>query len=214
MFSGASAPEGWALCTGGSATARDGSNLNIPDLTNRFIVGAGSTYSVNQTGGSDSITIDEDTDNNDTTPTATHDITATVQQHTLTESEIPSHTHSIGHGHGVQVTNGQHAHGFSDKFLHDGGTGDYDNSKENSEQDGHYRFDQKQTQQAATNVSVQVQDAPNTTQSGSAGDGNGHNHSTQMGGGVTLQNTTHQHPYDFTFDNRPQYYALAYIIKL
>jgi hypothetical protein len=45
MWSGAigSIPSGWALCDGNNGT---------PDLRNRFIVGAGSTYSVAATGGS------------------------------------------------------------------------------------------------------------------------------------------------------------------
>jgi len=38
-----SIPAGWALCNGNNGT---------PDLRNRFIVGAGSTYSVDATGGS------------------------------------------------------------------------------------------------------------------------------------------------------------------
>ena len=50
MWSGASnaIPSGWFLCDG---------NNNTPDLRNRFIVGAGSTYSVGNTGGSDSVTL-------------------------------------------------------------------------------------------------------------------------------------------------------------
>lgn len=39
----ASIPTGWVLCNGSSGT---------PDLRNRFVVGAGSTYSVGATGGS------------------------------------------------------------------------------------------------------------------------------------------------------------------
>jgi microcystin-dependent protein len=60
MWSGAtgSIPEGWALCDGTNGT---------PDLRDRFIVGAGSSYSVGATGGE-----------------ATH---------TLSIAEIPSHTH-------------------------------------------------------------------------------------------------------------------------
>jgi hypothetical protein len=45
MWSGsiASVPSGWALCDGSNGT---------PDLRNRFVVGAGSTYAVAATGGS------------------------------------------------------------------------------------------------------------------------------------------------------------------
>jgi len=54
-------PSGWLLC--------DGTN-NTPDLRDRFVVGAGSSYNLGDTGGE-----------------ATH---------TLTVDEIPSHTHQIG----------------------------------------------------------------------------------------------------------------------
>jgi hypothetical protein len=61
-----SIPVGYLLCDGTSST---------PDLRNRFIIGAGSTYSVNQTGGSaDAIVV-------------SHTHTATVTD--------PGHTHTI-----------------------------------------------------------------------------------------------------------------------
>jgi microcystin-dependent protein len=45
MWSGStsSVPSGWALCNGSNGT---------PDLQNRFVIGAGSSYSVGNTGGS------------------------------------------------------------------------------------------------------------------------------------------------------------------
>ena len=74
MWSGAvdAIPTGWALCDGQNGT---------PDLRDRFIVGAGGSYDVGDTGGSNTVT--------------------------LTTSQIPSHKHtaSIGqagdHSHGM-----------------------------------------------------------------------------------------------------------------
>jgi microcystin-dependent protein len=73
----ASIPSGWALCDGTSGT---------PDLRNRFIVGAGSTYAVNATGGSaDAIVVSH-------THTATTSITD------------PGHTHSLNISGGATIT--------------------------------------------------------------------------------------------------------------
>lgn len=71
MWSGsiATIPSGWALCNGAGGT---------PDLRDRFVVGAGSSYAVGNTGGANTVT--------------------------LTTSNIPSHTHSIS---GSGTTSGQ-----------------------------------------------------------------------------------------------------------
>lgn len=56
-------PDGWLLCNGQAISSNDYPELQkligntVPDLRNRFIVGAGSTYSVGNTGGSDTITL-------------------------------------------------------------------------------------------------------------------------------------------------------------
>ena len=62
MWSGAigSVPSGWSLCNGANGT---------PDLRNRFIVGAGSTYDVGDVGGDNTVT--------------------------LTVDQMPAHTHRI-----------------------------------------------------------------------------------------------------------------------
>ena len=68
-----SIPAGWVLCNGNNGT---------PDLRNRFIVGAGSTYAVDATGGSADSTL----------PTHTHGATSVS---TVTD---PSHQHAAPSG--------------------------------------------------------------------------------------------------------------------
>ena len=82
-----SIPTGWVLCNGSNST---------PDLRDRFVVGAGSTYSVDATGGSATVT-----------PSGTNAGTA------LSTAQLPSHTHSteiqqaqFGTGSEVRVAQG------------------------------------------------------------------------------------------------------------
>jgi microcystin-dependent protein len=73
MWSGsiASIPSGWALCNGSNGT---------PDLRDRFVVGAGSSYAVAATGGSkDAIVVSHThTASTNSAGAATGSITATV----------------------------------------------------------------------------------------------------------------------------------------
>ena len=83
MWSGSAdtIPTGWVLC--------DGEN-NTPDLRNRFIVGAGSTYAVGATGGSASGVTGAASGN---TGAAGGNTGAT----TLSLSQIPSHNHLMAY---------------------------------------------------------------------------------------------------------------------
>jgi hypothetical protein len=81
-----SIPAGFLLCDGNNST---------PDLRNRFVIGAGSTYSVNQTGGSaDSIVV-------------SHNHTATVtdpgHNHSVTVNNQSSVNGSVSGGGGIAV---------------------------------------------------------------------------------------------------------------
>jgi len=80
-------PSGWALCNGSSST---------PDLRNRFVVGAGSTYSVGNTGGS---------------------ANAITVSHTHSTASGGSHGHGVsdpGHTHSYNRRNNTSVHSFGD----------------------------------------------------------------------------------------------------
>ena len=85
MYTGNSAPSGWAICNGSSGT---------PDLRDRFIVGAGSAYSVNNTGGAASVT--------------------------LSTAQLPAHSHSTpnhSHSFSASTTGGNHNHQYIDQYV-------------------------------------------------------------------------------------------------
>ena len=85
MYTGNSAPSGWAICNGQNGT---------PDLRDRFIVGAGSAYAVNNTGGANSVT--------------------------LSLSQVPSHSHTINnhtHSFSATTTGGNHNHQYIDQYV-------------------------------------------------------------------------------------------------
>ena len=100
----ASIPANWALCDGTNAT---------PNLVDRFVVGAGSTYAVDATGGAATVTLD-DTQIPAHSHTADGDLTAAsagAHTHTASTNTTGSHTHT-------QTVNGQDQ---------DWGTGEYAN---------------------------------------------------------------------------------------
>jgi microcystin-dependent protein len=65
-------PSGWHAC--------DGRDAYTPDLRDRFVVGAGDTYNVTASGGSNTI--------------ASSAKTVTIGTHALTTGEIPAHAHT------------------------------------------------------------------------------------------------------------------------
>lgn len=80
-------PEGWVLCDGNNRT---------PNLMDRFVIGAGGSYSISDTGGE--------------------------KDHTLTIAEMPSHTHIQNpHNHGIQNSENSIDHDDEAHFKRVGG---------------------------------------------------------------------------------------------
>ena len=103
MFTGSTAPSGWAICDGTNGT---------PDLRDRFVVGQGNLYSINGTGGSKDAII----------PTHNHgsgNYSAAAHTHGAGNYAVGSHTHNDGnyaaasHSHGRgNYTAASHNHNF------------------------------------------------------------------------------------------------------
>lgn len=143
MWSGAinNIPVGWALCDGSNGT---------PDLRDRFVVGAGGSYNVGNTGGSNYVT--------------------------LSESEMPQHTH--GSGSLYTDANGEHAHTY-------------------------YR----RSSQYWANL-VGDANAISTAEYADYQTSRDGEHSHGVHGNTSYAGGSQPH------ENRPPYYALAYIMKL
>jgi hypothetical protein len=158
MWSGsvASIPSGWVLCNGANGT---------PDLRDRFIVGAGNSYSPRASGGNNSITINP--------------------------NQLPAHSHT-----GTTATAGDHNHTYADDFA-------YIDKFWNSQFPGSYL----ENRQALGNYSGNgtIDNGSNTFA--------GRNKNTGQSGSHTHSFTTDNTGNNQAIDIRPNYFALAYIMK-
>lgn len=186
MWSGSvgAIPSGWLLCDGNNGT---------PDLRDRFVVGAGGAYTVNDTGGADSVQ--------------------------LSGSEMPSHSHGSGslhtdyagthshggtaelagwHGHsGSTSTDGEHTHGIPTGQTSGAGT---------SQPSSGQNLDDRTTRPAgAHSHSLNIDNAGNHTHNLDIQNAGSHEHDVDGNTSSSGGNAAHE--------NRPPYYALAYIMK-
>ncbi len=156
MWSGsiASIPSGWALCDGGTYIAPDGTPVTTPDLRDRFIVGAGGSYFVGATGGTNYVI--------------------------LNVTQIPSHTHLIDPPPTNTTINGAHSH-----YLRKATTTGDVNASELGTWWGDWSYEELTSETGAHSHTVDIPAF----------------YSSPFGGGQP-------------HENRPPYYALAFIMKL
>lgn len=112
----ANIPSGWALCDGANGT---------PDLRDRFVVGAGSTYAVNATGGSANAIVVEHTH------TGTTGNQSANHTHTFsgTTSGVGNHSHSQVGVNNLQSAYGSSGAGWaSGQTANTGGAGAHDHT--------------------------------------------------------------------------------------
>lgn len=182
MWSGSvgTIPSGWQLCDGTNGT---------PDLRNRFVVGAGSTYAVAAMGGAatDSITTSAAGSHSHTAQASgSHTHGGSTGTHALTIAEMPSH------GHPTYVSS---------------------SSSDGGDSTGGIALRTGSSSVRAAYVGTPG--APAGQQVGGAGGGGSHSHSISGSGTHTHTTTTEAaHTHTATVDTLPPYYALAYIMRL
>ena len=227
LWSGAvnAIPSGYVLCNGSNST---------PDLRDRFVVGAGNSYSPNTSGGSASITLSTNNLPGHTHNTGNH------------SHGVNSHTHSTpNHSHGVNAhshSTPNHNHNMN-AHSHNGGTSNTGGHSHNTTLYNSYSGRSSRPNGAIATVAKigNGHDSPsnntgnhshnfgtsnaasNTNSSGAGNTGNAGANTNNSGGGTTgnaganttavSAGTTGSTGSGSSFDNRPPYYALCYIMK-
>lgn len=252
LWSGAisAVPVGWAFCNGTSGT---------PDLRDRFVVGAGSSYAVGATGGANTVTLDATM-----IPSHTHTITATGSSgnastdhthsiagsgttsghsndhtHSGTTSAVSNdHTHTFSgtssgqsntHTHGVSDPGHSHSINYSNAInLDTGGVGALvllgstnTSTSTTGITLGNASADHSHTYSGTTS-GISANHTHTVTTGGVSAN---HTHTWSFSGTSGTQSATHNHSISVSataantggglaHENRPPYYALAYIMKL
>ena len=212
----ASIPSGWVICNGSNGT---------PDLRNLFVVGAGDAYAVGAVGGSNTVTLGETN-----LPGHTHSVSGTT-------ASDGAHTHNVS---GNTSNTGAHTHNVSGNTSN---TGDHTHNGSTSNTGAHTHGTFRSGESADGLGVPAINTRANTTIGTTSAGAHSHNFTTANAGAHshtlsgtadsagdhshTLSGTAdsagdHTHTFSATsgstgsgtaHENRPPYYALAYIMK-
>jgi hypothetical protein len=197
----ASIPAGWLLCNGASGT---------PDLRDRFVVGAGSTYIPGNTGGATTATLAV--------------VNLPSHQHGISGSGTTGNN-NVGHVHSFNVNSGtqsaNHAHTLNINTNTAGAHSHTYTRPDYTENLGTVGGSSVATDSTVTSTSSHAGHVHNV--SGTTADNNA-NHLHNVAGDTGGNSADHNHTFSFTgtsdatgsgtaFGILPPYYALAYIMK-
>jgi len=184
-------PSGWGLCDGTNGT---------PDLRNKFVVGAGSTYTMGTTGGSTSSTNNVNLTFTGTTSAAgAHSHGGSTGSTALSAAMMPEHYHNFTD---VYAIVGDYGLGGSTASAYDrNGTYIYPsfyagNASDGDRDNGYYGFPSR------------------TDTAGGGPTGAPHNHSLSTDGNHNHSITVTANSGDIVVQTLPPYVALFYIMKL
>lgn len=247
----AAIPSGYVLCNGSN---------NTPDLRNRFVVGAGtgSNYTLEDTGGANTITLATGNLPSHSHSTGNHSHGVNSHTHSTPNHShaVNSHTHSTpNHSHGVNAHShstpnhnhnmNNHSHSTSNTGAHSHSlavyTGQIHYSGDNfspiryaaNNAQGNYGTNSAGNHSHNTNSSTSNTNSSgggntgnagaNTSNSGGSNTGGAGANTATSGGGTSgsaganttavSAGTTGNTGSGSSFDNRPPFYALCYIMK-
>lgn len=190
MWSGSSTaiPSGWGLCDGSTYTKSDGSgNVTVPDLRNKFIVCAGSSYTAGSTGGASS-----------------HTVGLNNADYALTQANLPLYNLSVtdnGHVHGI--TDNGHRHASQYDYRTPNGIDTIDAGSEIAGVGTNWSYP---TTYSNTGITINKNTTGISVSSGGSNTAHSHTNTLSYDGGSNSSSVT--------ISTIPPYYSLAFIQKL
>jgi microcystin-dependent protein len=212
--------EGWAVCTGESHRNANNKLIATPNLLDKFVVGAGDTYTVGATGGSNSVTLSSAQmpvhSHTITDPGHTHDINDPGHGHAITQENHSHGASSAAHNHGVDLSTnetGNHNHNTGFTIIGDNNLGtnfnalnDGTSGSSTSSNGLHSHTVSGNTSSVSAAVTVAEAAANITINNNSTGIEETESETT----GISLGNSGEGEAHE----NRPPYYAVLFVMKL